>query len=123
MEESNDIFEQPKTVDALSEAPDLLSVEAIEQSAVEPPKGVEAYGLDKCPELAIDDSEAPGEPQTEMAQGHSIESIAPAQAEGQDTPVGMCSCRLLWLVSLLLYIRLNSQGGSPPYRSFHYSSY
>ena len=99
LERSNDIFEQPETVDAVSEAPDFLTVDGIEQSAVESPKGVEAYDPDKRPEMAIDDSEAAGEPQTEMAQENPIESIAPAQAEGQDTPSGMCSCHLLWLMS------------------------
>ncbi len=104
-----EIFEQPKTVDAVSEAPDFLAVGGIEHSAVEPPKGVEAYDQDKRPEMDIDDSGAAGQPQTEMAQEYPIESIAPAQAERQDTPASMCSCHLLWLVSLLLYIRLNSQ--------------
>ena len=100
MDGSNEIFEPPKTVDTLSEAPALLPVEGIQ-----PPKGVEAYDQDKGPEVAIDDSEVTSGPQTEMAQERptdKVESIAPAQADGQDTPTGVCSVYLLWFASLLL---------------------
>jgi len=89
----NEIFEQPKTVVAVSEAPDIPTVGGVEKSPVEPSKGVEAYDQDKGPELAIDDSiEAEG-PQTEVAQEHptaKAESFSPAHAEEQDTPTGMC---------------------------------
>ena len=91
--------EPPKTVEAVSEAPNLLPIEG-----VEPPKGVEAYDQDKGPEVAIDDSDVAREPQTEMAQGlptDKVESIAFAQANEQHTPSGVCSVRPFWLVSLL----------------------
>jgi len=96
--ESNEIFEQPKTVVAVSEATDIPTVGGVEKSPVEPPKRVEAHDQDKGPKLAIDDSiEAEG-PQTEVAQERptaKVESFSPAHAEEQDTPTGMCSFFLL----------------------------
>jgi hypothetical protein len=50
-------------VDALSEEPDVPTVEGVEQSSIEPPKGVGDY-------VAADDSEAAGESQVELTQEH-----------------------------------------------------
>ena len=93
MDGSNEIFEPPKAVDAVSEAPGLLPVEG-----VEPLEGVEAYDKDKGPEAAIGNSELTREPQTEMAQErftNKVESIAFAHANGHDTPSGVCSAHFL----------------------------
>jgi hypothetical protein len=85
----NEDLEQPKTVDAVSEAPEIPTVEG-----VEPPKGVEACGQDKGPEMTLDDSGAAEEPQNEVGQEYptdKVGSFAPAHADEQDTPTGVCS--------------------------------
>jgi len=110
LEGSTEIIEQLEMGDAVSGVP---TVEGGEKSSVEPPKGVEAYDRDKDPEVASDDSEAAGEQQTEVAQEsstHGFEGVAPAQAEEQDTPTGVCPFLFLWPVSLFSYIRLKPQG-------------
>lgn len=90
-EGSNEIFEQPKTVGAVPEAPAIPTVEGVEQSSAEPPKGVEAYDQEKGPKMAIGDSEAAGEPRIEVGPTDKVESFTPTHAEEQGTPTGVCS--------------------------------
>jgi hypothetical protein len=85
----NEDLEQPKTVDAVSEAPEIPTVEG-----VEPPKGVEAYGEDKGPETTLGDSGTAEKLQNEVAQECPTDKVgrfAPAHADEQDTPTGVCS--------------------------------
>lgn len=91
LEGSNKIFEQPKSVDAVPEASVIPTVEGVEQSSTEPSKDVEAHDQEKGPKMTIDDSEAAGEPRTEVHPTDKVESFTPTHAEEQGTPSGVCS--------------------------------
>jgi hypothetical protein len=86
--------DKPKTEEAVSEQPAESSVERVEKSSIEPPKGVEVYDQDNVPEEAAGDSKAAQEPPIEDVQKHTndkVGSITPSQVAEQEIPTGMCS--------------------------------